>query len=295
MLRNSIVEAIGVTGGILFPEMPERKENHMTEPLADIEIVKRLVVEAGETALRRWGTVVTEYKADSSLVTAVDRDIEQFLAAGLREHMPDYAFVGEEYGWRGERDVPVWACDPIDGTTNYICGLPHWCVSVGLLRDGIPELGVIYLPVLNELYTAERGKGAFCQTWRDGVASVVPLQVTDQDTLEQEDTVCLTSNALKSLPVANVPCRLRLFGSIATELAYTARGNLLATVGLHEGIVDVAAALCLGFEAGCEFRHLTGEAVSIAELLEKGRTDRHFLFGAPRLLTSLQNCLAETK
>lgn len=218
-------------------------------------------------------------------MTAVDRDTERFIEQELSALYPDYAFVGEEYGWRGPKDVPVWACDPIDGTTNFVYGLTHWCVSVGLLSEGVPELGAIYIPKTDELFWAVRGQGAFCNG--------VPLHASDRDTLHIEDTICLTSNCSKTLNTEVLPGRIRCLGSIAVELAYTARGNLCATVGLREGIVDIGAALCICFEAGCDFRYLAGPPVDIASLLDARRTERHFVYGPPRLTAYLQGVLHE--
>src|SRR5215831_17710777 len=121
----------------------------MATELADIELVKRLVVQAGTRALEQWGSAKFEYKADHSLVTAVDRDTEQFLYREVSSAYPEYAFIGEEFGWRGPTGAPVWTCDPIDGTTNYVRGLPHWAVSLGLLDEGASQLGAVYLPALD--------------------------------------------------------------------------------------------------------------------------------------------------
>lgn len=251
--------------------------------LVDIEEVKRIVVEAGKSALARCGTVACEYKADQSLVTEADRDNERFIESELQKLTPGYAFLGEEYGWRGSKDAPLWACDPIDGTTNFVYGLPHWCVSVGLLHNGVPELGAVYLPRLDELFWAVRGQGAYCNDQL--------LQAEDRDTLHIEDTICLTSNSVKTLNSEVLSGRIRSIGSIATELCYTARGNLCATVGLSEGIIDIAAALCICAEAGCNFHYLSGPSVDIPDLIEKRRTNEHFVYAPPHLLAYLQSVL----
>ena len=197
-------------------------------------------------------------------------------------------FIGEEYGRRGDRDAPLWACDPIDGTTNFVFGLPHWCVSVGLLHQGVPLMGALYLPCLDELFWAARGQGAFCNGER--------LQAEDRDERIAEDTLCLTSGPMKRLNLAPIPGVVRCLGSVAAEVAYTARGNLCATIGQGEGIVDVGAALCIAFEAGCEFRTLSGPAVDIAAFADDYgspyRADKDYLmYGPPRLLAYLQGLL----
>lgn len=253
--------------------------------LADIELLKKLVVTAGDLALKRCGTVACEYKQDLSIVTDVDRETERFLEKELKTVYPDYAFVGEEYGWRGEEDVPVWACDPIDGTTNYFFGMPFWGVSVGLLKDGVPELGAFYMPQLQELFWAERGKGAWCNGTR-------MTGMPDKDDMHLEDPICMTSNALKTLNPNALPGRLRSFGSIASELAYTARGNVCGIVGRHEGIVDIAATLCMCFETGCEMRRLSdGQPVDIAALTLARRTEEPFIIAKPRKMKYLLGVL----
>jgi fructose-1,6-bisphosphatase/inositol monophosphatase family enzyme len=257
-------------------------------PIADIELVKRLVVEAGKRALARSGTEACEVKADRTLVTAVDRDTERFLAEELERAYPDFAFLGEEYGRRGPEDAPLWVCDPIDGTTGYVFGMPVWCVSVGLLHQGVPLLGALYLPRLDELFWAVKGEGAFCNG--------VPLHAVDRDELGPEDPLCIGTTALKSLDLRGLSCSLWRLGSVAAEVAYTARGNLCGTIGRREDIKDVAAALCIAFEAGCEFRFLSGPPVDIAAFAAApdGKSvlrDDFLIYAPPRLCAYLQRTL----
>jgi fructose-1,6-bisphosphatase/inositol monophosphatase family enzyme len=258
--------------------------------IADIELVKSLVLEAGKRALARRGTVACERKADESLVTEVDRETERFLAEELARAYPEFGFLGEEYGRRvTSPDAPLWACDPIDGTTNYVFGLPHWCVSLGLVHAGVPLLGALYLPCQEELFWAVRGGGGFCNGER--------LRAEDRDALGPEDPLCLTSGPMKSLDLRGIPGSVvRCLGSVASEVAYTARGNLCATIGRGEGIVDVAAALCVAFEAGCELRTLSGAPMDLAAFVadygQPRRPDRpYLLYGPPCTLTYLQGVL----
>lgn len=260
----------------------------MPAPTADIELVKQLVLDAGRRALKQCGAVACERKADLSLVTEVDRETERFLAAELARAYPEFGFLGEEYGRRGDPEAPFWVCDPIDGTTNFVFGLPHWCVSLGLVDQGVPLLGALYLPCLDELFWAARGEGAFCNGTR--------LRIVDRHALQAEDPVCLTSGPMKRLKIEALPGDVRCLGSVAAEVAYTARGSFCATIGRGEGILDTAAALCVLFEAGGEFRYLSGPPVDLASFARGEGGPFHpardfLLYGPPRLLSYLQGML----
>lgn len=246
----------------------------------DIEHLKELAYRAGELALKLYGKVAVEYKSDESVVTDADREIELLIRDEIKKRYPGHSFLGEEYGLQGDERNPIWACDPIDGTTNYIMNIPIWGVSLGLIEEGHPQMGVFYLPVLNEMFWAVRGEGAYCNG--ELLISV------DGSKLHQEDTLCLTSNALKVLNTESAECRIRCLGSIAAELAYVGSGRMTGAIGLYEGIVDMAATLCVCFATGCEFRHLrNGENVNIADLLRIKRTEEPFVVAPPKRMELL--------
>jgi myo-inositol-1(or 4)-monophosphatase len=244
-------------------------------PTIGLDAVRDLVCAAGRDALRHWGAVASEAKDDKSLVTEVDRSVENRLAEGIGRLYPDAAFAGEEFGRRGDGTGDIWICDPVDGTTNFVTGLPHWCVSLGLLRDGRPHTGVIYAPALDRLYWAQAGAGAYCNGSR--------LRATGNSLVEHEDLLCISTNSIKTLQTAGIEARLRCLGSIALELALVAEGKAIGSVGLHEGIVDVAAALCLLAEAGAEVAYLDGEPIVPLTLLSIWRTRKHFLGSSPTI------------
>lgn len=241
----------------------------------DIEYMKAIAREAGVAALGRSEGIAYELKADNSYVTAIDRDTEQFVRAKLAERYPDFAFQGEEFGRHGAEGQPLWAVDPIDGTTNMVFGLPYWCVSIGLIADGHPVAGALYMPRTGEMYWGERGKGSY----RNGVR----LQAPDRDSIHVEDTLGFTSSAVKNLNLSALPGRIRCLGSIAAEVVYAARGALCSHVGCYEGANDLAAALCIAYEAGCEATYLTGEPLQIDDMVKAGKTRAAFVVAPPRM------------
>ncbi len=240
----------------------------------DIEFMKEVALEAGEKAAGMTGRLKAEFKEDSSYVTNIDRTIEQYVAGRLAERYPDYSFLGEEFGMRGDESAPMWAVDPIDGTTNMVFGIPFWCVSIGLMVNAVPVAGAVYMPCTDELFWGEAGRGSF----RNGVRLAPP----DHAEFNQEDTLGFTSGAIKNLATARITGRLRCIGSIAGDILYTASGALCCLVGYREGAYDMAAALCVAYEAGCEATYLTGEPLDLAEVMRNGRTQAPFVVATPK-------------
>jgi histidinol-phosphatase len=131
--------------------------------------------EGGAVARRHFDQgVATEWKADRSPVTAADREAEAAIIARLRRDFPDHGFLGEETGTHGA-SAARFIVDPIDGTRNFIRGLPFWGTLLALEEDGVVTAGVVYVPVTGECFTARRGRGAFLDGERLRVSGVGTL------------------------------------------------------------------------------------------------------------------------
>jgi len=131
----------------------------MSAHLPDLEAMAR---EAGALLMRYFKQrVAIEYKGDVDLVTVADRASEKLLVERLQSHWPEFGIVAEE-GTRTDQDAEyLWYVDPLDGTTNFAHGYPVFCISMALVRkDGQIEVGVLYDPTRDEMFSAERGKGA---------------------------------------------------------------------------------------------------------------------------------------
>ena len=246
----------------------------------DIDFVQQVAREAGTRAVAMLDTMRPELKADNSYVTNIDRATEEFVRDRLAERYPDFAFLGEEFGRHGDPDAPLWAVDPIDGTTNMVFGIPFWCVSIGLIVGSEAVAGAIYAPRTDTMYWGVQGQGSFCNGVR--------LQTRDRDRLHAEDTLGFTSAAIKNLDTSPLRGRLRCLGSIALDIAYTAQGALCSLVGWSEGAYDMAAALCIAKEAGCIAEYLTGEPLDLARILRDSKTLAPFTVAPPRLAALLQ-------
>lgn len=106
-----------------------------------------------------------EKSSDIDLVTETDREVERLLIDGLSVKYPEHRFIGEEECSEGKKaeltNAPTWIIDPVDGTLNFVHSFPHSCISVALLVNKTAEIGIIFNPLLKQLFTARRGQGAF--------------------------------------------------------------------------------------------------------------------------------------
>lgn len=182
-------------------------------------------------------------KADSSLVTGADLASDRLISQEIQRRFPGEPLVSEEqHSYLPlAGDGPVWVVDPLDGTTNFSLGLPIWGVAIARLEDGHPVEAVMYFPVLGELYTAQRGKGA----WMNGN----PLRVNDPDHALPQSFFSTCSRAFKGYQVS-VPYKTRILGSATYSFCSLARGMALVTFEAEAKIWDIAAPWLLVCEAG---------------------------------------------
>ncbi|HEY0352307.1 MAG TPA: inositol monophosphatase family protein [Enterovirga sp.] len=133
------------------------------------------VLKAARSLKRDFGEVENlqvSRKGPGNFVSAADRKAEEILRGALEKARPGYGLIMEETGVvEGADKTHVWHIDPLDGTTNFLHGIPHFCISVGLEREGQPVAGVIYDPIKDEMFIAERGKGAYLNNRRLRVAA----------------------------------------------------------------------------------------------------------------------------
>ena len=207
--------------------------------------------EAGHLARRYFkarDTLEASEKGVQDLVSEADKAVEALLMQRLAQVFPDDGFLGEESGSHGSVDK-LWVIDPIDGTSNFLRGLPYWSISVAYVSAGQVELGVIYDPMAGELFAARRGSGAT----RDGE----PIRASRCSELAQS-TLGLSFSRKASIDTyAAVINKLlhsageyRRMGSAALLLAHVADGRLDGYYTAHLNSWDVLAGLLLAREAG---------------------------------------------
>src|SRR3954470_15204725 len=140
-----------------------------------LNVMIKAARKAGRALKRDFGEVENlqvSLKGPANFVTAADRRAEETLFEELSHARPGYSFLGEEGGKReGPDKTHTWIVDPLDGTSNFLHGIPHFAISIALEREGTVVAGLVYNPANDDLFTAERGKGAFLNEKRLRVAA----------------------------------------------------------------------------------------------------------------------------
>jgi myo-inositol-1(or 4)-monophosphatase len=191
-------------------------------------------------------------KGPANFVSAADRKAEQVLRDELLTARPGYCFLGEESGRaEGPDKSHTWIVDPLDGTTNFLHGIPHFSISIALEREGVIVAGLVYNPISDEMFTAERGKGAFLNEHR--------LRVANRQRLADAVVACglphigrgdLALFRTEFGQVQDKVAGLRRFGSAALDLAYVAAGRFDIYWERNLAAWDIAAGILLVREAG---------------------------------------------
>jgi len=212
------------------------------------------VARAGGKSALAWfeqrDTLVIETKYDlQDVVSRADRDVEQLIDQQIREQFPQDGFLGEEYGLHPGASGYTWVVDPIDGTSPFLNGMPNWCVSVAVLHEGIPVIGVIYAPVYDECYVAALNNGA----WLNGRR----LQVDPARTLQNHVTGFGANSHVSPEEVGRLLAALLAaggnfirIGSGALMLAWVAAGRVVGYFEPYMHAWDCLAGYCLVKEAG---------------------------------------------
>ncbi len=254
----------------------------MTIPF-EFSKIQAWVVEAGKIALSYYQTQLTKkQKEDYSPVTEADEAVEQFLINKIRHAYKQtdyYGIIAEESGgsWQGKEFI--WAIDPIDGTRVFINGLPLWCISIGLLRNGETYRGVVYLPVTNDIYYTDNEGRAF---WNNR-----PLKGLLSTDWNRDSFIGVSSGAHQYFDIDFR--RLRALGAIATHHVYVASGKALAALHRKSNVWDLAGAHAILTAAGGEAIYLDGSPLNFTEILLKDNKicKGPILAGHPGVIKSL--------
>lgn len=232
---------------------------------------------AGEWIKTKLGSFENlEMKCSTAdLVTEIDKGSERLIRKLIETHFPDHAFLGEEGVEPGAaassqaiadmKDAEyLWIVDPIDGTTNFVHGFPYFCISIALAYKGEIIVGVIYDPMKDELFVAEKGKGAYVH----GKPLVVSNDITLQQSLiatgfPADQSYALPLNMKGLVHLAPKVRNIRVAGSAALHMAYVAAGRLSGFWEINLNSWDLAAGSILIQEAGGQVTDLNGKPYTL--------------------------------
>lgn len=207
-------------------------------------------------------------KGDRDYASDLDFKVERQLREHLHVATPDIGFLGEEEGSSGRADGPRWALDPIDGTVNFVHGVPLYAVSLALISDSQPVLGVVDIPTQHVRYQAARGQGALANgrpltaptppsRLSEAVVAIGDYAVGESAEVRNRARLDLTSHLAGSV------LRVRMLGSAAVDLAWLAEGRVDATVTLSNKTWDMAGGVVLARETGHKVVDAAGDEYSI--------------------------------
>jgi myo-inositol-1(or 4)-monophosphatase len=231
----------------------------MNPALSDLE---RLARQAGELLRLGYGQEhQVDYKAVIDLVTEVDHQSETLLLGEIQRLFPGHQIVSEEIGLIPGHAGDQWYVDPLDGTVNYAHGIPFFTVSIAYAHDGEVTLGVVYDPMRDELFAAQRGQGAWCNRRRLQASPVTELQRSLLVTGFPYDTWSTPRNNLEFFGrFALLTQGVRRLGSAALDLCYVAAGRFEGYWELSLKPWDLAAGALIALEAGALVTNLEGQA-----------------------------------
>ena len=222
-----------------------------------LEVAKQAAIRGGDiiqAGAKSKNTLNIEQKSLHDYVSEVDRNSERAVIDTILAEFPDHQIVGEEYGRHAGSSNISWIVDPLDGTTNFLRGIPHYAVSIGVMIDGVLEHGVVYDPCKKEMFTASLGKGVSLndelirvsdlESVRGGLyATGIPFSSGNLDNIEYfTDTLVGILQRQTS--------GVRRLGSAALDLAYVAAGRYDGYWEANLQIWDIAAGALLVTEAG---------------------------------------------
>ena len=221
----------------------------------NFNVMEKACRKAAKTIIRDFGEIEklqVSVKGPGDFVTASDKRAEQIIISELEKARPTYSILSEEIGEIKKDDSFMWVIDPIDGTSNFLHGIPHFAISIGLQHNNEIICGIIYDPIKDEMFAAEKGKGSYLNNQRIRVSSRSKLKdciiSTGGPRINSEDKELSLSEYIKFSSKVLIP--IRKMGSAALDMAYVASGRCDGFWQRNLNYWDIAAGIILVKEAG---------------------------------------------
>lgn len=220
--------------------------------LERLDFAVALAEKAGQLGLdyfRKLDTLTVTQKGHQDLVSEADRNVETLIRGELAKSYPEDGILGEEHGMEEGASGYTWVTDPIDGTANFVAGIPQWCVIIACVHQGQVIIGVIHDPVSGETFTAAAGQGAF--------VNGKPMRISSSDSLSVGSVGVGFNGRTAATDAVNVVGAVVSQGGVffrnasgGLMLAYTASGRLIGYIEAHMNAWDCLAGMLMIREAG---------------------------------------------
>ena len=231
---------------------------------ANINVMVNACRKAAKVIIRDFGEIENlqvSLKGPGDFVTASDKKVETILIEELQKARPKYSILSEEIGKITNDDSFKWIIDPIDGTANFLHGIPHFAISVGLEHNNEIICGIIYDPIKDEMFTAEKGNGSYLNNQRMRVSSRAKLKdcivFTGGPKFDSKDKDLILNEYNNFSSKVLIP--IRKLGSASLDMAYVAAGRCDGFWQRNLNYWDIAAGIILVKEAGGFVTDFIGE------------------------------------
>ena len=230
----------------------------------DLDLAIAIAQEAGAILQSHFGKTTIDLKGDKNVVTEADFAAEKHIVQRLRETRPEDGVIAEEGTRIAGASGRQWVVDPLDGTNNFAHGFWAFAVSIALVENGAVQLGVVYAPELDQLFTATRGGGAFLNDKPIRVSRTAPLsQAICATGFPYARRTMKRNNLAEFTRIAMEVQGIRRVGAASLDLCWVAAGRFDGYWELHLQPWDVAAGILICTEAGGTFTNDTGGAVDL--------------------------------
>lgn len=255
--------------------MPQKQQEPTIDELA--RFAEDLARRAGAEALPFYGKGAPQIKFDEGLVTKAELRLEDLLRSEISARFPHHRVFkesGPAENYSHEEKRYVWVCDALDGISNFQAGIPIWAISVALMENFWPVLGICFFPVTGDLFRAFAGQEAYLG---DAVIPrTKPLEINDE-------SVLFTYSRFHQHYLSTFPGKIRNLGCTVAHMCYVATGRAEAALVAHETYANLAAARVIAEAAGKKIFHMDGSPFFFDGNPEHELTGGHLLVAAPEI------------
>ena len=249
------------------------------------EFAMEFIRKAGDTALEFYGKGKAQFKFDQGVVIEADLRLADYFQERLSERFPEhhmfkYNELNENYSHEGKRYL--WTFDPIEGVANFQAGIPIWGMSLALLDNFWPILGVFYMPATGDLFHARAGQNAF---WGEQ-----KIRISEPPAVNDE-SVLFTFSRFHQHYRSTFPGKMRNMGCASAHICYVAMGRADGALIANESFQGLAAARIILEAAGGKVRNFNGDDFHLNEYLDGQKIDEHLLAAAPETISQIKKCI----